>query len=87
MKNIIYMCVCVCVCVCHNNNHTQCYIYNNMCYKLCLLNIPRLEFMERSLAQVKCTMYIPESLIQFCLCNVKKVFNMGFMVPRTPSQF
>jgi uncharacterized membrane protein YwaF len=43
--------------------------------------------MERSLAQSKCTMYYSESLIQFHLCNVNKVFSMGFMVPRSPSQF
>jgi len=33
--------------------------------------------MERPLAQVKCTMYCSESLIQFYMCNVKKVFNTG----------
>jgi hypothetical protein len=33
-------------------------------------NITMLAFMERYLAQVKCTMYCPESLIQFCPCNV-----------------
>jgi hypothetical protein len=38
-------------------------------------------------AQVNCTMYILESLMQLCMCHVKKVFNEGFMVPRTPYQF
>jgi hypothetical protein len=26
-------------------------------------------------------------ILQFCLCEVKKMRNVGFMVPKTPSQF
>jgi hypothetical protein len=43
--------------------------------------------MEIYLAQVKCTMYYPEALIEFCLCNVNCFFNMELMVPIFPSQF
>jgi hypothetical protein len=89
MKNIIYISWCVCVCVCVFIIIT---ILNVISTTTCVMNcvysnIPRLAFMERYLAQVKCTMYCFESVIQLCLCNVKKVFNMGFMVPRSPSQF
>jgi hypothetical protein len=81
-----YVCVCVCVCVIIITILNV--ISTTTCVTNCVYsNIPRLAFMEISLAQVKCTMYCPESLIQLCLCNVKKVFNMGFMVPRSPSQF
>jgi hypothetical protein len=37
--------------------------------------------------QIECTMYNPESLIQLCFYHMNKVFNVGFMVPRYPSQF
>jgi hypothetical protein len=50
-------------------------------------NIPRFAFMKISLVQVKCIRYCPKYLIQFYFCNVKEVFNMGFTVPRSPSQF
>jgi hypothetical protein len=80
MQNMICVCVCVIIITILN------VISTTTCVTNCVyLNIPRLAFMEIYLAQ--CTMYCLESLIQLCLCNVNKVFNMGFTVPRSPSQF
>jgi hypothetical protein len=80
----IYICVCVCVIIKTILN----VISTTTCVTNCVYsNIPRLAFMERYLGQVKCTMHYLEPLIQLCLCNVKKMFNMEFSVPRSPSQF
>jgi hypothetical protein len=80
------MCVCVCVCVIIITILNV--ISTTTCVTNCVYsNIPKLAFMERYLVQVKCTMYCPEYLIQLCLCNFKNMFNMGFTVPRSPSQF
>ena len=43
-------------------------------------NIPILSFLEISLTKVKLTMGTPESLIQFYLCHIKKVFDMWFTI-------
>jgi hypothetical protein len=76
------------VCVCFIIITILDVISTTTCVMDCVyLNITRLAFMERYLAQDKCIMYCLESLIQLCLCNVEKVFNMGLMVPRSPSQF
>jgi hypothetical protein len=78
------MCVCVCFIIITISN----VISTITCVMNCIYsNIPRLAFMERYLDQVKCTMYFLESLIQFYLCNVNKIFNMGFTIPISPSQF
>jgi hypothetical protein len=77
------MCVCVCVIIITIFN-----VVSTTCVTYCVYsNIQILAFLERSLEQVKCTMCIPESLIQFYLYHVKKMCNVGFMDPTTPSQF
>jgi hypothetical protein len=84
MKNMIYIYIYIYIIITTILN----VISTTTCVRNCVYsNIPRLAFMERSLAQVKCTMYCPESLIQLCMCNVNKMFNMGFMVPISPSHF
>jgi hypothetical protein len=84
MQNMKYICVCVYFIIITIVN----VISMTICVTNCVYsNTPKLTFMEISLAQVKCAMYCPESVIQLCPCNFKKVFNMGFTVPRSPSQF
>ena len=51
------------------------------------LNMPRLAFLKISLYQVQFFLFVLESLIKFFLCCTKKVFNVWFMISRTPSQF
>jgi hypothetical protein len=77
-------CVCVCVIIVTIPNVISTKIFITNCV---YSNIREFSFMDRSLAQVKCTIYLCESLIQLFLCNFKKLFNMGFMVPRSHSQF
>jgi hypothetical protein len=50
-------------------------------------NIPRLEFMDIYFSKFKFTMYCPKYIIKLCVCNIKKLFNLGFTVCRSPSQF
>ena len=50
-------------------------------------NIPWFAFLKGPLAQVQLCVLVPESLIEFSLCGVKEVFNMGFTFSRTFSQF
>ena len=49
-------------------------------------NVPWFTFLKGPLAQVQLCVLIPESLIEFSLCSVKEVFDVGFTFSRTFSQ-
>ena len=50
------------------------------------MNVPWFTFLKGPLAQVQLCVLILESLIEFSLCCVKEVFDVGFMFSRTFSQ-
>ena len=49
-------------------------------------NVPWFTFLKGPLAQVQLCVLILESLIEFSLCCVKEVFDVGFTFSRTFSQ-
>ena len=50
-------------------------------------NVSWFTFFKGPLAQVQLCVLILESLIEFSLCHVKEVFDVGFTFSRTYSQF
>jgi hypothetical protein len=82
----IYIYIYMCVCVCYNNNHTQCGIYKNM-YYIFIQTYQGLYLWKYLWPKLSALCTVTEYLIELCLCHVKKVFNVGFMVPISHSQF
>ena len=50
------------------------------------MNVPWFTFLEGPLVQVQLCVFIPKSLVEFSLCGVKEVLDVGFTFSRTFSQ-
>ena len=50
------------------------------------MNVPWFTFLKGPLAQVQLCVLIPESFIEFSMCRVKEMFDVGFTFSRTFSQ-
>ena len=70
----------------HKNIHILHGIYNNMCFDQCIYERTMVYISQRTFGLGSIVWHIPESLIEFILCCVKEVFDVGFMFSRTFSQ-